>query len=148
MPHDPSPPIRIGRTNVPSGRNAPASARRWARWLNPFLSRTATGDLQIAISELVTNSVLHAGLPEGQPIHLSARVFSDRVSVEVCDCGSGFAAIPPPVLPAPEAIGGRGLLIVQRLTERMMIDGISGRVRFELTRSGPADPQVPSRPVA
>jgi len=139
MPHDPDTPIHTGRTHVPAGRDAPADARRWAEWLAPFLSRTATGDLRVAISELVTNAVLHAGLVEEQPIHLTARVFPDRVSVEVCDCGSGFAAIPPPAVPAPGAMGGRGLFIVQRLTERLMIDGTSGRVHFDIARSGPAD---------
>lgn len=148
MPRDPNRAIRAGRTHIPAGRNAAADARRWAEWLAPFLSRTAAGDLRVAISELVTNSVLHAGLLEGQPIHPSASVFPDRVSVEVCDCGSGFSGIAPPTLPAFGAVGGRGLFIVQRLTERMMIDGASGRVRFDLTRGGPPGPPAPCGPVA
>ena len=66
-------------TRVPASVHAPARARAWVGWLEPYLAPERAEDVGIVVSELVTNAVLHAGLEEGDPIHLSARVHDDRV---------------------------------------------------------------------
>ena len=109
-------------------------ARGWIDWLSPFLSVEGALDARVVVSELVTNAVLHAGLITGDPIHVSARVHHDRIALVVCDCGRGiplFDAAPA----ASQAIGGRGLFIVQRLATRLLIDGPRGKVVVELGRA-------------
>ena len=85
----------------------------------------------------MTNAVLHAGLEEGDPIHLSARVHDDRVTIEVRDGGAGIRVPRRRTLPSPASPGGRGLLIAEGLTSRLLIDGPRGQVTFELPREAP-----------
>jgi anti-sigma regulatory factor (Ser/Thr protein kinase) len=70
-------------------------------------------DLRLVVSELVTNSVVHAGLTRGEPITVSVQVFPHRVRVEVVDYGAGFPHGPPD----PDHRGW-GLPIVERLADR------------------------------
>lgn len=86
------------------------------------------------VSELVSNAVVHSGLAEGEPIHVSARADRQRVRVSVSDCGAGFAPDWPPRLPEPGVSGGRGLWIVHQLADRVRVDGAQGRVLIELRR--------------
>ena len=55
---------------------------------------TVFGDVVLLISELVTNSVRHAGLDATQPLQLSVDDSGDTVRVAVRDPGPGFR--PPP----------------------------------------------------
>ena len=48
------------------------------------------GDVVLVISELVTNSVRHAGLDAGEPVQLSVNVEGETVRVAVRDPGPGF----------------------------------------------------------
>ena len=124
-------------TRVPASVHAPARARAWIGWLAPYLAPERADDVGIVLSELVTNAVLHAGLEEGDPIHLSARVHHDRVSIEVRDSGAGIPVPRRRTLPPPASPGGRGLLIAEGLTSRLLIDGPRGLVTFELPREAP-----------
>ena len=54
------------------------------------------GDVVLVISELVTNSVRHAGLDAGEPVQLSVNVEGETVRVAVRDPGPGFK---PPAAP-------------------------------------------------
>lgn len=68
------------------------------------------------MSELVTNSIRHAGVDEREPVVLRAWLSDDRVGIEVADGGPGFE---PPVTPGNEdGVGGWGLYIVQSLADR------------------------------
>ncbi len=87
----------------------------------------ALDDCQLLVSELVTNAVLHA--------HSNARVTIDRykstIRVAVCDA----SATRPRVRDyGPEAVTGRGLLLVERLARRwgVELDGAGKCVWFEL----------------
>ena len=53
-------------------------------------------DVVLVISELVTNSVRHAGLDASEPVQLSVNVEGDTVRVAVRDPGPGFK---PPAAP-------------------------------------------------
>lgn len=92
------------------------------------------GDVVLLISELVTNSVRHAGLDATQPLQLSVQTDGDTVRVAVRDPGPGFEPPPPP--PNPAHVGGWGLVLVDQLAERWGIehDGEANVVWCELKR--------------
>jgi anti-sigma regulatory factor (Ser/Thr protein kinase) len=85
------------------------------------------------VSELVSNSVINAGLPEDGRITVSAAVTPDGVRVSVCDCGRGFR---PLTRPTRTGAGGKGLLLVRRLADDVEIDGGRGRVTLEVRGTG------------
>jgi anti-sigma regulatory factor (Ser/Thr protein kinase) len=72
-------------------------------------------DAVLVVSELVTNALVHAR--SGATVTLRAR--AGRVRVEVTDHGAGS---PEPRSPAPETVGGRGLLLVAAVAETWGID--------------------------
>jgi anti-sigma regulatory factor (Ser/Thr protein kinase) len=69
----------------------------------------------LLLSELVTNSVLHAGLARTQRVTLLATLRDGRLHAEVCDGGSSFER--RVTGPAHER-GGWGLYLVERLADR------------------------------
>jgi signal transduction histidine kinase len=72
-------------------------------------------DVRLLVSELVSNSVRHAGLAPGDVIGVTVEVEKDRLRVEVSDGGPGFAPVPSPSL---ETGSGFGLHLVERLAHR------------------------------
>jgi|SRR5215211_3904858 len=78
------------------------------------------GDVVLVISELVTNSVRHAGLAASQPVQLSVGVEGDKVRVAVRDPGPGFE--PPGAPTDPAHIGGWGLVLVNQLAEEWGVE--------------------------
>lgn len=71
-------------------------------------------DLSLAVTELVTNSVIHADLPDGARIDVKVYRRTESVRVEVCDPGRAFAIAPR----EPDDFGGRGLMILDAVAER------------------------------
>lgn len=126
---------RTWETVLPAGLDAPSDARRWAWWVRGFLDPPRADDAMLILTEIVTNAVLHSGVRTGDPIHLTGRLAEDRVRIGVCDCGRGFELTAAPQLPRDAAPGGRGLWIVNRLADRLLVDGSRGRVVFELSRT-------------
>jgi anti-sigma regulatory factor (Ser/Thr protein kinase) len=108
-------------------------ARRALEALGAQVSTQTLEDLRLLVSELVTNSVRHAGLGESQTIELKVKILPDVVRVEVNDQGSGFE--PTPRSAASEDQSGWGLFLVSRLSDRWGVssDGVT-RVWFELPR--------------
>jgi len=127
-------PETLERTVVlTAGAEAPASARDFANGLDLGLDAEAADQVELMVSEVVTNSVLHAGLATGDPIELSIRSLPDRVRVEVGDWGSGFESRERPRTGG--LIGGWGLVIVDRLASRWgTTEGPRFGVWFELDR--------------
>jgi anti-sigma regulatory factor (Ser/Thr protein kinase) len=68
-------------------------------------------DLVLALSELAANAVLHAGTPFEVAVETG-----DQVHIEVHDGSTRMPRRAAPV--APEAVAGRGLLIVEQLCDR------------------------------
>jgi anti-sigma regulatory factor (Ser/Thr protein kinase) len=95
---------------VPS---APGHARHSLFSLSRTVSTDQLDELRLVVSELVTNSVQHAGLGERDSITLSVEVLSNSVRVEVVDGGHGFDE-------AEDPLGGLGcgLPIVDQLADR------------------------------
>jgi anti-sigma regulatory factor (Ser/Thr protein kinase) len=77
-------------------------------------ARTAS-DAALLVSELVTNSVIHANCGPGRAVTVDVRTFKDRVRIAVTDPGSSLT---PCILPPdPETPGGLGLVLVDELCE-------------------------------
>jgi anti-sigma regulatory factor (Ser/Thr protein kinase) len=114
----------------PCDRRAPARARDAVRELGGQLDPQLAADVELLVSELVSNSVKYAG--DGD-VHLSA--LSDRprhVWVEVSDEGEGFVAIARDR--SLTEIGGWGLHLVASVADRWGVLGGSTRVWFEIDR--------------
>ena len=83
-------------------------------------SRADTEDFQTAVTEAVTNAVRHGSPdgPDGQFHVLGRRTSAGAFHVEVTDSGVGLApAHPLPAMPEPDAMGGRGLPLMQELAD-------------------------------
>ena len=78
-------------------------------------------NLALLVSELVTNSVRHAGLLAGDLIGVRVNNGTSRVRLAVHDGGHGFAFTSPDS-DGPLVAGGRGLLIVAALSEDWGVD--------------------------
>jgi anti-sigma regulatory factor (Ser/Thr protein kinase) len=120
-----------------AGASAAGEARHWltAR-AGGLVAHARLPDLQLVISEIVTNAIRHGGQTGG--ILLAATPKSDYLCVQVTDGGSGFA--PRPGAMGSDDHGGFGLFIVERLTRRwgMTREGARTRVWFEFDYEGPA----------
>lgn len=115
--------------NLPSHPDSIGEARRHVEAMaGPFVEGARMGDLQLALSEVVSNAVRHGS--SAQPIELAAAPLRDRVRVQVTDRGPGFGAEP---IVRSTGGGGWGLFIIQQLTSRwgFMRDSQSTRVWFE-----------------
>jgi len=127
---------RLDRT-IESSPRAPADARRAVEDLAVYLDLADAADasllrdIQLLVSELATNSVRHSGSDE--PIRLRAWIRESGLRVEVADVGFGFEKTD--VSPGSDAESGRGLLILDALTDRWGITrDAQTRVWFEIGR--------------
>lgn len=95
---------------VPSAPAAPgAVCASIARWLRGHADAEVLGDVQLVASEMVANSVRHAGGSQDDLISVSAQLTDEGVRLEVEDSGlhgtGGVARCPASFEPA----GGLGL---------------------------------------
>jgi anti-sigma regulatory factor (Ser/Thr protein kinase) len=89
-------------------------------------------DLQLLVSELVTNAVAHGVADDRGEIEMRVDHWTDGVRVEVLDCGAGFDF--DPGRPQSDAETSWGLFLVDRISDRWGADVDGGRTRvwFEL----------------
>jgi anti-sigma regulatory factor (Ser/Thr protein kinase) len=108
-------------------------ARQVLARLDGVLDESLLVDLRLMVSELVTNSIRHAGLGHGEEIDLRILVERRKIRVEVGDPGHGFQ---PPAEPPDELSGsGWGLFLVDRLASRWGVaSGVETTVWFEIDR--------------
>ena len=99
-------------------RTAPLRARRALSQLQ--LPLPLAFDAQMLVSELVSNSVRHAGLGRDDLIRVTADWSGDRLRVHVRDGARPTRASPisGSIRPAPGAESGWGLYLVDRLASR------------------------------
>ena len=113
-----------------AGSSAPSARRALTTALtgSPFESRS--GDAALAISELVTNAVLHAR----EPITVTIWVGDSEVVVRVRD---GSPLSPSFSMLDPTAVTGRGLVLVSAVADAFGVDAVEGgkEVWFSLTRT-------------
>jgi anti-sigma regulatory factor (Ser/Thr protein kinase) len=108
------------RHRLPHGPSAPAAAREAVD--AAFAGRIeddALAEVILLVSEVVTNAVRH-GRDDDGTVELGLALGDDSVRVEVVDAGSGFT--PPRRSSDPEAPGGWGLVVVERLADRWGVE--------------------------
>jgi anti-sigma regulatory factor (Ser/Thr protein kinase) len=106
---------------------SPAVARRLVRaLLHAVTDDEAVQAVVLAVSELATNAVEHAGTP----FELRGGTDGDRVRVEVID---GSLTLPNCATPDARSPSGRGLLLVERVADAWGVDLLAAgkRVWFE-----------------
>ena len=114
----------------------------FASELNPTVEEL--GDLRCAVSEAVTNCIVHAyrGINDGAPhyIYISARVYDNReVTVEVADTGCGIEDVERARMPAfttgdPSERCGMGFLVMESFTDSVSVKSRVGRGTSVLLR--------------
>jgi anti-sigma regulatory factor (Ser/Thr protein kinase) len=126
-----APATRALRREFAPTPGAVADARHAVDGLYGDLGHELHATVVLLISELVTNSVLHANAPNGT-IELVLCANPLAVRVEVRDDGEGFEAS---AARSPHPDGGHGLKLVDSLADRWAMPAGDGtRVRFEIDR--------------
>ena len=98
--------------------NAPADIPRARRYILQQLAELppdVRGVVALMVSELATNCVRHARTPFSVTVHQS----NGFVRVEITDRGSGRVEVRAP---RPEEPTGRGLMIVEQLSDEWGVD--------------------------
>jgi anti-sigma regulatory factor (Ser/Thr protein kinase) len=102
---------------IEAGPDAPAIARRAVTGtLSERVAAPVLANTQLLMSELVTNSVRHSGVPAGDELIVRLRVWHDHCRVEVED--PGHEGVIAPRASDPDEASGMGLTLVQSLSER------------------------------
>jgi anti-sigma regulatory factor (Ser/Thr protein kinase) len=119
---------------LPMSSESPAAARAFARRSGcPAHALEVLEDALLLISELVTNSVLHGG----PPIVLAIECDGEALNVRVRD---GAADLPVPRVAGADDESGRGLTLVELLTDTWGVEPVSDehgagkQVWFQLRR--------------
>ena len=99
-----------------------ATARHALDQLTDLLPPEKLEDVRLVVSELVTNSILHAGLSADDQISLTVTVSDGAVRGSVCDPGPGFR-MPSEPSPRSDLSGGWGLPIVETISDRWGVEG-------------------------
>ncbi len=113
------------RIEIAGGRDAPGRVRNEvAELLAERLDELTLLDVNVLVSELVTNAVRHGGAGERETITIHVAIAPDVLRVEVCDQGPGFT---PPDVPLPRAEGGgNGLVLLSRMSSSWGVAGDDG----------------------
>jgi anti-sigma regulatory factor (Ser/Thr protein kinase) len=108
---------------------SPGRARRTLEALRASVDDLVVDDAALLLSEVVSNSVRHAGLEESDAIEVRIRGSRSMLHVDVIDAGPGFE----PGTRASEDGGGWGLRLVDQLATRWGVEvGETTRVWFDL----------------
>ena len=109
------------RRSLAPDRDAAAAARRALDGFRGQLEEDVIERSALVVSEVVTNSVTHAGLTAAQPIDLNIQVFPGCLRIEVTD--EGTRSFDPGVItPHAGQSSGRGLWMIDQLTDRWGVD--------------------------
>ena len=112
------------------GATAAAEARAALAALEGRIDQAVLDDIRLLVSELVTNSVRHAGA-EHDLVVLAVMRMGDTTRVEVSDGGAGFS--PTARSSDLDQPGGWGLHLVDKLADRWGVEtGRRTRVWFEI----------------
>jgi anti-sigma regulatory factor (Ser/Thr protein kinase) len=98
-----------------------STARHALDRLESLLPSEKLEEVRMVVSELMSNSILHAGLSPNDRISLSVSVSAGSVRGRVCDPGPGFE-VPSELRPRPDLSGGWGLPIVEKISDRWGVE--------------------------
>jgi serine/threonine-protein kinase RsbW len=102
---------------LPADPGAPGAARiAIRRWLTPRVPSNVVDDAQLVLSELLTNSLRHAGVTPRDVLHVRAHLARGVLHLEVEDPGSDHAIAP--AAPDLQHGTGFGLNLVASLATR------------------------------
>lgn len=111
------------RRSLAPDLDAPAAARRALDGFGGQLEEDVIERSALVVTEVVTNSVTHAGLTAAQPIDLNIQMLPACLRIEVTDEGTG-GFDPVVTLPYPDQDSGRGFWMVDQLSDRWGVDFI------------------------
>jgi serine phosphatase RsbU (regulator of sigma subunit)/anti-sigma regulatory factor (Ser/Thr protein kinase) len=118
---------------LPGGPGAAPLARQAVGELEPRLEHAMFANVRLLVSELVTNSVRHAQPSASGSVELRAKVFTDRVRIEVGDHGYGFD--PRENVVSRDSPSRWGLYLVDQLADRWGVSNSDATsVWFEIDR--------------
>ena len=105
-----------------AGPAAASEARKSLKAIAGKVSQDKFEDIRLLVSELVTNSVRHAGFAVEDPGGVGFRVRMDNkyLRVDVVDPGKGFEKTVTPS--TPDQVSGWGLQIVEKLSDRWGVE--------------------------
>jgi serine/threonine-protein kinase RsbW len=110
----------LNRLSLRPDPSAPRVARRRLKSILRDVPSRALDDILLLTTELLTNSLRHAGLGAKDRVHLVVRSTKSAVRVAITDPGSG--EVFSPRRPGPQETGGRGLLLVAEMSDRWGVD--------------------------
>jgi anti-sigma regulatory factor (Ser/Thr protein kinase) len=125
--------VRAAQFNLGGGPEAIGGARSALKeFIGDAMDPERLHDLQLLVSEVVTNAVRHGGARQGEHVDFRIALKKDQVRLEVRDPGPGFRDVTPE-LPAADHGGGYGLYFVDLFSEDWGISGVEGTcVWFEV----------------
>jgi anti-sigma regulatory factor (Ser/Thr protein kinase) len=125
--------VRAAQFDVGGGPEAIGQARAaLIEFIGDAVGPERLYDLQLLVSEVVTNAVRHGGARKGEHVDFRIALATDQVRLEVRDPGPGFHDITPE-LPATDRGGGYGLYFVDLFAGDWGVSGVEGTcVWFEV----------------
>jgi anti-sigma regulatory factor (Ser/Thr protein kinase) len=104
-------PVSFG---IPGGVQAPRHARVLTASHLQHLDSGVASDAELIVSELVTNSVRHAGVESDRTVTLDLILIDDHLRIMVTDPGGDLE--PRVISEDVDGLGGHGLRLVERLS--------------------------------
>jgi anti-sigma regulatory factor (Ser/Thr protein kinase) len=95
---------------------APGLGRHSVLGMLDWAPSEARDRIELLVSELLTNSVIHAGLTWDETVDIRLTCGGQSIRVEVADPGRSFRAVP--VEPRAGALGQWGVFLVSTLSDR------------------------------
>ena len=88
-------------------------------------------DIKTAVSEAVTNSIIHGYTNEEENVKVNARIFSDTIEIEVIDCGRGIENIEEAMKPLYTSNptlerSGMGFTIMESFMDEIKVESSLG----------------------
>jgi anti-sigma regulatory factor (Ser/Thr protein kinase) len=120
-------------TTIAAGPRGPAEARAFVTsWFGDEVSNPVLEDARLLVSELVTNSLLHAQQVDATPFDLRGSLTGTVLRLEVGDDGHDGQVVRRD--PHPANGGGFGLHLVEVIATRWGVEHTEGTsVWFELS---------------
>lgn len=120
----------------PNPATVPLGRHLLSDWLDHVnVEQAEASDLLLVASELCSNAIRHSS---GAPSSLVLRAWADRdaLVIEVEDDGTGFELNDryEDEMPDPDAEQGRGLFVVEALTDQLTVNRVDGRTQVRAVR--------------